>query len=151
MAVVILETVAVIWHSLTFTWAHPNVSVSWALTDFAVTSFSQGLVTTGMPKILMKWKDFSSSFCDQVVYSKKDTGGTYLAQSEGLQCCIFCLKFHFPFCLEVNGIYQDQLGGVCHISWTQQILDFAFWNHKSQISFQHSANILISFSLSSAS
>lgn len=151
MAVVILETVAVIWHSLTFTWAHPNVSVSWALTDFAVTSFSQGLVTTGMPKILMKWKDFSNSFCDQVVYSKKDTGGTYLAQSEGLQCCIFCLKFHFPFCLEVNGIYQDQLGGVCHISWTQQILDFAFWNHKSQISFQHSANILISFSLSSAS
>lgn len=84
----------------------------------------------------MKWKDFSSSCCHQAVYGKKGTGEAYLAQSEGLQFCIFCPKFHFPFRLEVNGIYQDQFGGVSHILWTQQILDFAFWNQKSQVSFQ---------------
>lgn len=57
---------------------------------------------------------------------KEDTRGAYLAQSEGLYRCFFCLKFHFPFCLEVNGIDQDQPSGGFHIIRTQQILYFTF-------------------------
>jgi len=78
--------------------------------------FTETLVTTGIPERLTKWKDFSSSCCHQAVYGQKDTGGAYLAQSEGLQLCKLGLKFHFPFCLEVNGIYQNHLCGASYVS-----------------------------------
>lgn len=41
--------------------------------------------------------------------------GAHLAQSEGLRVCYSSVKFLFPFCLEVDGIYQDQLGVALHI------------------------------------
>lgn len=136
MTQALLEMVAVIWSSLTFIWA-----VSWYCSELSTDYFccnhlfTESLVTSGIHKRLTKRRDFSSDCCHQAVSRKKDTR-VYLAQSEGLQIRIFCLKCLFPFCLEVNGIYQDQLGGAYHISWSQQILDFAFWNQKSQVSFQ---------------